>query len=1134
MVSIIVVDLWFKKHILNHFDEIKSKLEGFIRRYYISALIKGAMLFFGFGLLYAFFWIIIESFFWFSTTARTIVFWSLISFETILFIKFLLIPFLSYLRIRSGIDYHDASKIIGDFFPEIKDKLLNAIQLNNQPQTEFVIASIQQKTAEFKFLSFKKAVRFKDNLKYLKYAILPVFVILAVYSSGSQSNFKQGFGRVIDYKTPYSPPPPFQFFILNSSLQSIEKAPFVLNVKTEGTVTPEQVEINFENQVYFLKKISQGLFQYKFTNPSKTLKFQLSSGSVRSQTYDLEVFKAPKILSSTLDLNYPSYTKIKDKSISNFGDISIPEGTKLTWSLITQATDRVVFFHDQKAFDFKRKDNKFTASKQIFSDLNYSLETNNAKLQSHESLSFGVRVIKDLSPTINVRQRSNNAINEALFFYGQLGDDYGISSLKVHYYPTNNIELKKTKDVTFDQKLEFVFQFPDQLELIPDTAYELFFEVLDNDPFPKPNRTTSKTFKYLFKSENLIQQEQLSAQKDAVQSLEKTLNSIEDQNTLIDELTNEQVQKNKLTFNDQEKIKNILKRQRQQDEILKQFNEQMRETLEQFSEPLDPLKENLTKRLEEQNQRLKNDENLLKELEDLAKNIQEEGLLEELQKLGQQAKNKQKSLQQMLELTKRYYLSKKMEQLKNRLETLSNQQQELANDGKKESSYAQSKLNDKFAKIKDALEELRAQNKTLSKPLTVPETQKEEESITDNLEEAKARLEQHEQNKDATQDVNALTKAKKAQNKSAQKMMQLAQLMNQSMSGGASQQLGEDIEMLRQILDNLLIFSFEQEELMNQLNPTNSQKQSFVSHIKKQMNLKTHFEHIDDSLFVVSLRQPMISENINKQISEVYFNIDKTLNALSENEDYNAMTGQQYTITATNNLASMLSDILSNLEMQMQPNPGQGQGEMQLPDIIMSQEELEKQADHMLNGEKEGQSFGNQNQNNASDRNKGKGSTSGDSSKNGGDSESDQYSDPEESTASLFQLYKQQQQLRQQLENILKKEGLSGQGKNTLESMEKIEQIIVNQGVSPQLLNKMKALKYEFLKLEEAALKQGKSSKRQSQTNKKSYRPQRRLSNEEIKLLFSTEEVLNRKPLPLQNNIKKKVEYYFSKKNDQF
>lgn len=1133
--SIIVVDLWFKKCNLDYFEEIKSKLEEFIKRYYISALIKGAMLFFGFGLLYAFFWIIVESFFWFPPSARAFVFWSLIAFETFLFIKFLLIPFLRFLRIHSGIDHHDASKIIGAFFPEIKDKLLNAIQLNNQPQTELVIASIQQKTIEFKYVSFKNAVRFKENLRYLKYAILPVFVIVVVYTSGGQSSFKQSFNRVIDYKTPYNPPPPFQFSILNSSLQTIEKTPFVLSVKTEGDIIPEQVEINFEDQIYFLKSISQGLFQHKFTSPSKTIKFHLSSGGVRSEQYDLEVIKAPKLLSSNLELNYPSYTKIRDKTISNFGGISVPEGTKLTWLLTALDTDRVVFVQGKKGFDFKRKGNKFSATKQIFSNLNYSLETNNAKLKSYETLSFGVQVIKDLPPTIEVQTRTNNAIDEVLFFYGQLGDDYGVSSLLLHYYPKSNPEQKQTKGIAFDDNLDFVCQFPGQLDLLPDTTYELFFEVFDNYPFPKPNSTQTKIFKYLYKSKNSIEQERLNTQKDVVLGLEKTIKSIKNQSTFVDELANQQLQKSKLTYDDQEKIKDVLNRQKEQNQILKQFNEQMRETLERFpDESEDPLKERLTKRLEEQNQRLEEDEGKLEELEDLAKKLQQEGLLEKLQKLAQQTKNKHKNLQQMLEHTKRYYISKKMEQLKNRLETLSKQQQELADDNKKELSNDQSKLNDKFAKLKNEMEELRAQNKMLNKPLTVPETQKEEESITDNLEEAKAALEQHEQNKDASQGVNALSKAKKAQNKSAQKMLQLAQLMSQSMSGGASQQLSEDIDMLRQILDNLIIFSFEQEDLMNQLNSNNSQQKSFVSHIKKQMNLKTHFEHVDDSLFVVSLRQPMISETINKQISEVYFNIDKTLNALSENEDYKAITGQQYTITATNNLASMLSDILSNLEMQMQPNPGQGQGEMQLPDIIMSQEELEKQAEQMLNGEKEGQSLDNQNQNNASERNKGKGSTSGDSSKNGGDSASDQYNDPEESSASLFHLFKQQQQLRQQLENILKREGLSEQGKSTLEFIKEIEQIIVNQGVNSEFFKRMKALKYELLKLEEAILKQGRSSKRQSQTNKKSHRRQSRLSNEEIKLLFNVEEVLDRKPLPLQQDLKKKVEYYFSKRNDQF
>ena len=159
---------------MDHFDEIREKLEAFIKRYYASALIKGALLFFCFGILYILFWSLIESFFWFSATARAFVFWYLISFEAFLFIKFLLAPFLSFLRFRSGIDHQQASKIIGDFFPEIKDKLLNAIQLNSQPQSEFITSTIQQKTQEFKNISFKRAVRLRDNLKYLKLSLIHI------------------------------------------------------------------------------------------------------------------------------------------------------------------------------------------------------------------------------------------------------------------------------------------------------------------------------------------------------------------------------------------------------------------------------------------------------------------------------------------------------------------------------------------------------------------------------------------------------------------------------------------------------------------------------------------------------------------------------------------------------------------------------------------------------------------------------------------------------------------------------------------------------------------------------------------------------------------------------------------------
>ena len=224
---------------------------------------------------------------------------------------------------------------------------------------------------------------------------------------------------------------------------------------------------------------------------------------------------------------------------------------------------------------------------------------------------------------------------------------------------------------------------------------------------------------------------------------------------------------------------------------------------------------------------------------------------------------------------------------------------------------------------------------------------------------------------------------------------------------------------------------------------------------------------------------------------------------------------------------------------------GQGQGDMQLPDIIMSQEDLQKQAEQMMNGKKEGSEKSNEKREQGSseqsgENGKNENSSSGESTGNKpdgsspseGQSEIDQYGDPEESSEALFQLYKQQQEIRQNLENILKKEGLLEKGKSTLDTLEELEQLIVNQGVTKEALAKMKVLKYEFLKLEDALLKKGMSPKRQSSSNKKEFSKSNTIPEDDIKRLFGTEEILNRKALPLRQNMKKKIQDYFNKKND--
>jgi hypothetical protein len=108
---------------------------------------------------------------------------------------------------------------------------------------------------------------------------------------------------------------------------------------------------------------------------------------------------------------------------------------------------------------------------------------------------------------------------------------------------------------------------------------------------------------------------------------------------------------------------------------------------------------------------------------------------------------------------------------------------------------------------------------------------------------------------------------------------------------------------------------------------------------------------------------------------------------------------------------------------------------------------------------------------------------------------------------------------------------LNGKGGDILKKMEGVEQQLLDKGFNRSTLEKMLNLNYELLKLEDADLKQGQDSKRESLTNKSSYNNTKRLAPDEIKKYFNTTEILNREALPLRQEFKQKVQEYF-KAND--
>lgn len=1168
---------------MNRFKEIEVKLEGFIKKYYTNELLRGGILFFAFGFLYFIITLLIESFFWLSSPGRTVLFWLFIGVEIALLIKFIVIPITRLFKLSKGIDYKDAAHIIGSHFPEVNDKLVNTLQLRNESgNSELMLASIEQKSEELQPIPFTMAIDFKKNKKYLKFAIVPVIVFLIANYVGNDSLFSSSYERVVNYSEAYEPPAPFAFFVLNDTLQGIENRDYELLVRTVGDVVPEQVSVRFKEEMYFLQQIAPGEYSYIFEQPTEDITFSLQGNKVVSKPYTLEVLKVPVLVDFEMELAYPNHTKKRAERIQNTGNAIIPEGTKVTWNLKTRQTDEVDLVLKDTIMSFALSENvndakSFTSAMRVYNNTNYEVRTSNDKLQNYENLSYNLQVVKDQYPQLVLEAKRDTVNEQQNYFYGKISDDYGLSKLQLVYYPSNSEEKQRQEiPITKGNVDQFVYAFPDDITLEEGVNYEYYFEVFDNDVLHNYKSTKSTVFSFLKLTKEALESEQLKRQEKTIQDLDDTLKKMKDREKELQALAKTQKEKKELNYNDQKKLENFLKRQEQQEEAMKDFSKQLKENLEEFQKdnPLtDEEKEKLKERLERQEKKAKENERLLKELQELREKMPKEELSEKLEELEKQNKNNKRNLEQMVELTKRYYVQKKAEQIANELQKLAEKQEELSKkDGEENTKEAQEKLNEEFEKIEEELKELEKENQELKKPMDTPGDEKKQDEIKQEQQEATDELGNQEKQEQQSGEPQDKSGAQEKQSKAAKKMKQMSQSMKSQMQMSGEAALEEDAEMLRQILDNLLVFSFEEENLMNDFKKMNDKNPSYAAKLRRQSQLKQNFGHIDDSLYALSLRQPKLDEIINESLVDIDYNMDKALERLAENQVIQGVSSQQYAITGTNELADLLSQAMQDMQNAMMSGSGSGSGSgigmgqgsgdgEQLPDIIQSQEELNKK---MGQGKKPGQGKkgeggeepggeegsgqeGEGDQEGEGEKGKGEGKGEGEGEGegegdgkgegNGGSSGSENGSGEGENgdeyeQGLLYEIYKEQSKLRKQLEDAIEREGLGGDAHKLVEEMKDVEQDLLEKGFNNETMERMTQLKHELLKLEQAAFQQGQDEKRESNTNVKEYANPVNSALETAKKYFNTTEILNRNALPLKESYRRKVQDYFQQDND--
>jgi uncharacterized membrane protein YgcG len=511
--------------------------------------------------------------------------------------------------------------------------------------------------------------------------------------------------------------------------------------------------------------------------------------------------------------------------------------------------------------------------------------------------------------------------------------------------------------------------------------------------------------------------------------------------------------------------------------------------------------------------------------------------------LANKQQNSERGLEQLLELTKRYYVGEKAAQLASELEELAKEQESLVKDNleKQQELEKQEEMNQKFSEVAKELEELRKDNAALKKPMEMGESSDKEEYIKTDQKDALQELKKGVGEKKSSKDVEKVDQKQKS---AADKMKELSESLQEGSSSDSEATIAEDAEMLRQILDNLIVFSFQQEALYEGVNDGRSDIVQFSETVRKQKELRSLFEHVDDSLFSLSLRRAELAEFVNEQITAVYYNNDKALDRMVEGQMNQAGAYQQYVLTAANDLADFLAVLLENMQESMKSGKGSGNApNFQLPDIIKGQGELKGKMEGMA---KRGQSGKEQGESGKEGEGKGQGQGRGESSsekqgKQGKQGEGMGQGEGstggpggnelgERELEEIYQIYKEQQMLKEQLEQQLQDMINADDrklGEKLLRQMEDFQNGLLENGVTQQSIARMNTISYELLKLKNAEMKQGIKEKRESAANKQTY-----INPIVTKPLYmdnfrKEEEILQRQALPLQQNFQYKVKDYF-------
>lgn len=1075
---------------MGSFDRLIEQIDAFIRKFYKNQMVKGLILFTGVFLFTFLLTTTLEYFGRFGHTTRALFFFTFLGVNLYILARYFVIPLLKLYSFRGRIDRFQASDIIGSFFPTISDRLKNTLQLQDnldsqEGNLELLRASVQQRANSLSVVPFASAIDLKDNKRYAKY-VAPLVLLFILIAFFAPSLITQGTERVVNYDKEYKAVAPFNFHLGVSNLMVEEGTDLPVELMLKGAGLPEHVYIVSENGKFLMERIAKNKFKAEIRKPKRSGSFYFMANEYESDPYDFKVFGKAVVGKFEAKLVYPAYLGKENEIVSNAGDMTLPEGTIVEWSVLTKNTAQTSFSINEDVKTFENEG--FKLRKKFTEDAVVKLQLKNAQNGKIDSLGFNISVNKDAYPEIEVQEVKDSLSDGLRFFSGSIGDDHGLKSLGFVYTIISENGKKKENRLNVrsvsgtEMPFDFAVDFRRENVQLKDRI-EYYFVVSDNDGVNGSKSTRSTTFTYKLPTLEELNEKREEDQEQIKEDLSEMLRKSQEFQKNLERLKKDIMNSRSSDWNKMNQLNQLKEEQKSLLNSLEQLQNQMEQSVEeknQLSEVDEELleKQDMIEKLLEELM----DEELMKLLEDLEKLMEsndKESQQEKMDELEMSSEDMKKQLDRSLEMLKRLQVNEKIDDVEKELKELAKEQEELKEQIEKDALSEekavdkQDELNKKFEELKEDLKELKDLNNDLDKPMDIDKAFEKEDQISQDMRDAKEQLGDSKEKK-----------AGESQKSAADEMKRMADQLDKMQQQSNKQQQEEDINSLRNILESLMRLSFDQEEVMLRFTKVNDSDPSYKRYGRTQRRIVDDTKQVRDSLLALAKRQPKIASFIDKELNDIAVNHKDALEDIEERRKRELAVHQQYVMTSYNNLALLLNESLQSMQQQMQnmmegsgscDKPG-GKGKPKPGDSMSTQDMkqmLKKQLEQMQKGPNPG---GKQPGDKPGDQPGNKPGNNGMNMMGLGNKE-------------VAKMAAEQTAIRQRLEQMRNELNKNGKGSGNklnplIKELEQQEKDLVNKNFNKEMINRQKDIMSRLLESEKAIMERGYEEKRESKSGK--------------------------------------------------